>query len=127
MRRTIIAVIAGMLAWLALAKSVKLAMRAFWPNDVTAEPRFAFTLPMQLARLAIGAATTICAGWLAAWIARGDRPATVRLGVVLLLFFIPNHYYPKDAFPLWYHLAFLLSLLPLAVVGGVIGGRAACS
>jgi hypothetical protein len=41
-------------------------------------------------------------------------------GVVLLLFFIPDHVNLWDKFPLWYHLWFLLSLVPLTYVGNVL-------
>ena len=39
-------------------------------------------------------------------------------GVLLLLAFIPQHIMLWDKFPLWYHLTFLLSLIPLTFAGG---------
>jgi len=40
--------------------------------------------------------------------------------VVLLLAFIPQHAMLWDKFPIWYHLTFLLSLVPLTYAGGRI-------
>lgn len=41
-------------------------------------------------------------------------------GVLLLLAFIPQHIMLWDKFPLWYHLTFLLSLVPLTYAGARI-------
>ena len=47
-------------------------------------------------------------------------------GVLLLIGFIPVHISLWDRFPVWYHLTFLLSLVPLTYLGGTIikAGRA---
>jgi hypothetical protein len=37
--------------------------------------------------------------------------------------FIPEHVMLWEKFPVWYHLAFLLSLVPLTYVGGRFGSR----
>jgi hypothetical protein len=37
----------------------------------------------------------------------------------LLALFIPNHYLLWDKFPVWYHLTFLVSLLPLTLLGAM--------
>jgi hypothetical protein len=42
----------------------------------------------------------------------------VATGALLLLFFIPEHISLWDKFPVWYHLTFLTTLVPLAVAGG---------
>ena len=120
MRRIVAAVIAGIVLWLVVATVSGWGLRALWPAYVAAEPRFALTLAMQFTRLAIGAVTTLLAGWFAVSIARRDRRATLALGIVLLLLFIPNHYYLRDKFPLWYHALFLTSLVPLTLLGGAL-------
>ena len=50
------------------------------------------------------------------------RSAVARLipGVLLLVAFIPQHVMLWDKFPLWYHLTFLLSLVPLTYLGSRI-------
>ena len=80
-----------------------------------------FTLPMKLTRLSIGALTTLAAGAVTALLARSSRTAVVT-GALLLVMFIPQHISLWDKFPIWYHLTFLTSLVPLAVVGGRIAG-----
>jgi hypothetical protein len=75
---------------------------------------------MKLARLALGAAASLCGGFVAAWIANGRRRAAMYLGILLLALFIPNHYLLWDKFPIWYHLTFLVSLFPLTLLGAML-------
>jgi hypothetical protein len=42
------------------------------------------------------------------------------LGILLTVLFIPIHYNLWDKFPLWYHAAFLVSLLPLTMLGAFL-------
>ncbi len=117
MIRSTAAVLAGLLAWIVVATLLNLAMRVTWPDYAAAEISKAFTLAMLGARLVIGAVSTVCAGFVSAWVARrAGMPAAV-LGMLLLLCFIPVHYTLWNVFPLWYHAAFLISLIPLSLLG----------
>ena len=40
--------------------------------------------------------------------------------MILLVAFIPQHIMLWKTFPVWYHLTFLLSLVPLTYAGGTI-------
>src|SRR5215510_12114001 len=114
--RTIGAVVAGLITWIFVATVLNLALRASWPDYHAAEIAFDFTLAMKFARLVLGAASSIGAGFVAAWIGKGRMSAAI-LGMVLLCLFIPDHYLIWDKFPVWYHLTFLVSLLPLILLG----------
>jgi hypothetical protein len=76
-------------------------------------------LPMMIARLSIGAFAALAMGFVTACI---TQSAVARLipGLVLLAFFIPDHVMLWDKFPIWYHLWFLLSLVPLTYLGNSI-------
>ncbi len=124
--KTVVAIIAGLVTWILVASILNLPLRAWWPNYHEAETAFNFTLGMKLARLALGAAASLCSGFVAAWIANGHKTAAMYLGILLLALFIPNHYLLWDKFPVWYHLTFLVSLFPLVLLGGMVrllGGR----
>ena len=69
------AVLAGLVAWIAVATLVNLAMRATWADYAAVEKAMTFTLPMTIARLVLGAAASFGAGAAAAWIARGGGVA----------------------------------------------------
>ena len=118
--RTIGAIIAGIVTWIVVATVLNLALRAWWPHYHEAETAFNFPIAMKLARLVLGAASCVSAGFVAAWIGKGRMRAVILTGIVLLALFIPNHYLIWDKFPVWYHLTFLVSLLPLTVLGGAL-------
>jgi hypothetical protein len=121
MGKQIFGVVVGLMVWLAAAMAAGVLLRALWPEYVAASGDMSFTLPMKLTRLSIGALTTLAAGAVTALLARSSRTAVVT-GALLLVMFIPQHISLWDKFPIWYHLTFLTSLVPLAVGGGRIAG-----
>jgi hypothetical protein len=121
MGKQILGVVVGLMAWFVAAGVAGVLLRSVWPEYVAASGDMSFTLPMKLTRLSIGALTTVAAGAVTALIARSTWAAVVT-GALLLLLFIPEHISLWDKFPIWYHLTFLTSLLPLAVAGGTIAG-----
>jgi hypothetical protein len=114
--RNFIGVVAGLAVWLAIAVIAGLIMRATWPAYVSVAEAMTFTLPMMIARLSIAAFASVAMGFVTACITQSVR---VRLipGFILLIAFIPEHAMLWDKFPIWYHLWFLLSLVPLTYVG----------
>jgi hypothetical protein len=116
MGKNILGVVVGVAAWLLVATVAGFIMRTSWPAYASVADAMTFTLPMMIARLSIGALATISMGFIAARIARSGVARLVP-GVLLLLAFIPQHLMLWDKFPLWYHLTFLVSLVPLTYVG----------
>jgi hypothetical protein len=122
--KTVGAVIAALVTWFLVATVVNLALRAWWPHYHEAETAFNFTFAMKFARLVLGAISTLSAGFVAAWIDKGRMRAATLTGLALLCLFIPGHYRIWDKFPVWYHLTFLVSLLPLTLLGAALNHRA---
>ena len=122
--KTVGAVIAALLTWFLVATAVNLALRALWPHYHEAETTFNFTIAMKLARLVLGAISTLGAGFVAAWIGKSRMGSATLTGIALLCLFIPGHYRIWDKFPVWYHLTFLMSLLPLTLLGAALNHRA---
>jgi hypothetical protein len=122
MLRIILGVVAGLAAWGSLLAIGGLIVRTTWEEYAAVADAMTFTLPMLVMRLAMGAATLLIAGWIAARIARRTI-APLFLGIALLTVFIPIHISLWDRFPVWYHLTFLLTLIPLATAGGRIGAQ----
>jgi hypothetical protein len=123
MARKALGVVVGLVAWVAVVTVAGVLMRAAWPAYASVADAMTFTLPMMIARLSIGAIATVAAGWVAATISRGSTLATLLPGIVLLAGFIPQHISLWEKFPVWYHLTFLLSLIPLTYVGGSTASR----
>ena len=125
MWRTVLAVLGGLLAWVVIVSLINRGLRLWLPGYVAAEPVQAFTLTMKIARLSMAAVTSVIAGALTRAIAPSSRWAPSIVGGVLLAAFLPMHIAIWDKFPVWYHLTFLIPLLPLVVLGAWPGRKAA--
>lgn len=122
MKKAILAVVAGLAVWWLCLILAGLIMRATWPAYVAVADAMTFTLPMMLARLAVAAVATIVAGWVTAAIAPQSLLVSLMPGLILVAMFIPQHIALWTKFPVWYHLTFLLSLIPLTYLGGTLRG-----
>jgi len=121
--RIILGIVAGIVAWVSLVIVGGLIIRATWPEYVAVAEAMTFTLPMLITRLSLSTVALLIAAGVATLTAR-KSVAPLILGIVFLVFFIPNHIYLWDKFPVWYHLTFLVTLIPLSVLGGIIFGGA---
>jgi ABC-type multidrug transport system permease subunit len=121
--RPTIAFIAGMITWMVVVTLINFVLRATIDGYTAAEPKLSFTLGMMLARLAMAAATSVAAGAVTGWVAPASERAAWAVGIVTLALFIPAHIKLWHAFPIWYHLTFLLTLVPLVVIGSRLARR----
>ena len=122
MAKKILGVVAGLAVWVTVVGVMGTIMRAFWPAYSSVADAMTFTLPMLFARLSIGALATLATGTVTAAIVQRPKLANLIPGVILLIGFIPVHVMLWDKFPVWYHLTFLLSLVPLTYLGGTMAG-----
>ena len=125
MKRSILALFLGAVAWVLVVSLLDRVLRVTIAGYLEAEPKFAFTLSMMLARLLIGALSSLAAGALAGWVERPATWAPWAAGAVFLALFIPEHVKLWQVLPVWYHLTFLLTLVPLFGLGGWLGRRLA--
>lgn len=117
MKRPILAFAAGLLLWVVVVSVLNRGLRIFVTGYAAAEPNYSFTLGMLVLRLMIAALTSLIAGAVIAWIAPSSPRVPVLLGATLLLAFIRDHVRLFSLFPLWYHLVFLVTLIPLLMLG----------
>lgn len=123
MVRSTVAVAAGFVAWFVAASLGNLLVRALIPTYAAVEAAMTFTLSMLLARLAVGAISSLVAGLVCSSVAPQSRKALYVLAVLMVVFFLPVHYSLFAKFPVWYHLVFLGTLAPLIILGGTLRGR----
>ena len=125
MARAIGGLVGGLVAWFLIATVGNLALRIAWTGYAEVEKAMTFTLAMMVARLVLGALSSLGAGLTVAWITkRNGRMAQVLAGILFVLF-VPVHYSLWDRFPLWYHLTFLVSLVLMTLWGAMLYPRAA--
>jgi hypothetical protein len=63
---------------------------------------------------------SLLSGFLAAFVANENRRTTMILGVLLLVVGIAVQSMVWSLLPIWYHLAFLLLLVPVTIAGGYL-------
>jgi hypothetical protein len=117
MGRTVLAVIGGLVAWAVIVTVIDIGLRLVLPDYRAAETTLTFTLTMKIARLAMAAVTSLGAGAIVGWIAPRSRWAPSIVGLVILALFLPEHVQLWPRFPIWYHLSFLVPLVPLVLLG----------
>jgi hypothetical protein len=123
MKRTVFAVIGGLVAWTVIVSLINRGIRLALPGYAEAEPELAFTLPMMIARLAMAAITSLAAGAIVRAIAPASRPAPWIVGLVIAGLFLPAHIQIWSRLPLWYHLFFLVTLAPFVALGAWLSGK----
>jgi hypothetical protein len=100
-------------------------LRVAWADYALADPEKAYTLAMLFVRLVIFAAMIAATAGVATLVA-GDRRVAWIAGGLILAISIPPHLYPGsvwDDYPAWYHIVYLLSILPIAGLAGRLVGR----
>lgn len=123
MWRTIGGIAAGLVAWAVVVTLINFGLRLWLPGYVQVEHAMLFTLPMKIARLLMAAVTSLVAGALVRAVAPASRWAPWIVGLVILALFLPAHVRLWTKFPIWYHLTFLLTLVPLVVLGARLWPR----
>jgi len=115
--RVALATATGFVVWFAVATVGNLALRWLLPGYAEVEKAMNFSLVMLTARLAVGAVASLAAGAACVIIGRGARAAIYLFALLLLALFVPVHVELWARFPVWYHIVFLGSLVPLVVLG----------
>src|SRR5690242_14791279 len=120
MWRTVASIVAGLVTWAVVVTLLNFGLRAAIPGYHAAEASLQFTLAMKIGRLSEAALTSLAAGAVVALIAPMKRWAPWLVGAIVLAMFLPVHVKLWHAFPIWYHLSFLVPLVPLVALGAAL-------
>ena len=120
MWRTLASIVAGLVAWAVVVTILNFCLRAGLPGYHEAEATLRFTMAMKMGRLIEAALSSLAAGAVAGLIAPSKWWAPWLVGLIILAMFVPVHVKLWQSFPIWYHLAFLVPLAPLVVLGGYL-------
>jgi hypothetical protein len=123
MKRSMVACLAGLLTWVLVVSVINRVLRLSLPNYTAAEQTLQFTLSMKWARISMAIATSLAAGAVTRWISPSSGWAPWIVGGVVLAMFVPVHIAIWSKFPVWYHLTFLLTIIPAVLVGALLPPR----
>jgi hypothetical protein len=123
MWRTLLSIVAGLVAWGIVVTLLNFGLRASLPDYHAAEATLQFTLAMKIGRLTEAALSSVAAGAIVGSIVPSNRWAPWLTGLIVLAMFLPVHVHLWNAFPIWYHLAFLVPLAPLFALGAALVAR----
>jgi hypothetical protein len=118
MMRAVCAILAGAIAWEAVVLLATLVGRLIWPAYGAVETARIFALDMLLSRLAVGALATLVFGAVVTWVALGEKRMVLVVLALWLTYSVVDHYLVWDQFPVWYHLVYLVYIVPLVLIGG---------
>ena len=118
MLRAVGSIVAGLVTWAVVVTLLNFGLRAAIPGYHAAEPTLEFTMAMKIGRLTEAALTSLVAGAVVALIAPSKKWAPWVTGLIILAIFLPEHAKLWTRFPVWYHLSFLVPLVPLVALGG---------
>lgn len=124
MWRTISSILVGLVVWTVVATILNFGLRAALPGYHAAEATLQFTMAMKAGRLSLAALASFAAGASVHAVAPASRAAPWIAGGIVLALFLPVHYQLWSKFPVWYHLTFLLSIVPLFGLGAALWSRA---
>ena len=122
-KRSVLACLAGVLTWVVVASLINRLLRVTLTGYSAAEHTEQFTLVMKWARLLMAFVTSLAAGAVTRRVAPAGRWAPWAVGCIALAIFVPIHISIWSHFPAWYHLTFLLSLLPAVLAGARLAGQ----
>ena len=123
MKRSILACLAGLLTWMVVVTVINRVLRLSLPNYSAAEHTLHFTLVMKWTRLLMAIVTSLAAGAVTGWISPSSRWAPLIVGSVVFAMFLPVHIAIWSKFPVWYHLTFLLPIIPAVLLGALLSQR----
>jgi hypothetical protein len=125
MKRAILAGLLALVTWTLVASIINRVFRLVIPGYTAAEHTLQFTLSIEIARLLMGAAASVAGGVVASWIAPTKSWVAPVVGIIVLALFLPVHIAIWAKLPVWYHLTFLLTIIPLVVLGARLAPRRA--
>ena len=128
MARIILGMIVGFIVWSVLWVGSDAILSVISPDwgktsadfraAVENKTPYALSSTVLLLLLVKSFITSIISGFVTALIAKENTKSTLGLGVLLLIFgiFIQEAYW--NYMPLWYHIPFLVFLIPMTILGG---------
>lgn len=124
MLRTILGIVVGFVVWFLIFAGVEPLVKVIAPSwTVQQGATYTGSVPILLAYLIRTIIASIVAGFTSVLVAKDNAKTPLILGIVLLLIGLPIHIIGWSTLPTWYHLIWLVSLVPMTVLGGKLKAK----
>ena len=128
MIRILLGIIVGFIVWSIVWVGGEQTLGKFWADfgnhSIAAERAFTNGTALDdgplfaLVNLIRSFFTSIISGYMAALVAGEYKRSTMILGVLLVVVGVAVEYMFWNVAPIWYHILFVLFLIPMTIVGG---------
>ncbi len=123
MLKIILGVIVGFVVWSILWVGCDSVIRVISPGIAPSNDLSNIPTAYLAVKLILSVIFSIISGFIAALIAKENTKSTLILGVLLLLIGIMVELSIWNLLPVWFHLAFLILLIPMTLFGGRLRRR----
>lgn len=125
MMKIVLGLVSGFILWSVIFVGGEALLRMVSPALVAPQDAVYFdSTGILLGYLLRSIIASIAAGWLAAAVARDGKSTPLILGIVFLIVGLIVQISAWSVLPIWYHLVFLILLIPMTVLGGKLYNRA---
>lgn len=118
MGKIILGVIVGFIVWTIIWLLVDPIMRVFAPDIVPNKDLTNIQTTFLIILIIASVICSIAAGFAAVLISKEQSKTTLYLGILLLLVGILFEVMAWNLLPVWYHISFLVLLIPMTILGG---------
>lgn len=119
MGKIILGVIVGFIVWTVIFVAGESVLRAISPNLAAPEnAAIVDSTALLIGYLIRSIIASVLAGLTAAFIARENSRTPLILGIFLLIVGLLVQISSWNMLPIWYHLTFLILLIPMTLLGG---------
>ena len=118
MLKIILGIIGGFVVWSILWVAGDAVLRTVWTSYDESVKTMNLSFSMLIMPLILSVIVSIISGYIAALIARENTKSPLILGIILLIVGVLVQMSVWEQIPLWYHLTFLILLVPMTILGG---------
>jgi hypothetical protein len=124
MTKTIYSILAGLLAYAIIGKLGLHLLKIYWSNYALREIDKSYTLTMLLSRQVVGIAASVIAGVTSTKLSSNNKRSAWLVGVIIFGLAAYHHLFNVwNDYPVWYHLAYLLPIVPVVGLSQYLVGK----
>lgn len=123
-KQNIYGILTGLIVYVIVGSIGLYLLRAYWPEYAIASKDNSYTFEMLLSRLLIGILASVFTGIIATKIANDEGKSAWYVGAIVLSIAACIHFFRVwTDYPIWYHFAYLLPIIPITGLSHVLSNK----